>query len=136
MMVMVLVRRLILAALLTALTVSSVFAADGPVAPAPAGIAVDAEGNVYVTDQALDRVVKFASDGTPLIQWGASGTSPGQFNAPFGVAIDDRTLYVVDQLNSRVQKFGTDGTVLGGWGVAGAASGELRTPFGVAVSGG
>jgi DNA-binding beta-propeller fold protein YncE len=75
--------------------------------PAPAGIAVDAEGNVYVSDYALDRVVKFGPEGTVLAQWGSSGSALGQFNSPFGVALDEHnTLYVVDQLNNRVQRFG------------------------------
>src|SRR5207244_2440750 len=65
------------------------------------------------------------------------GSSIGQFNAPFGVAVDDRGgVYVVDQLNSRIQHFAADGTALGAWGGPGAGSGELRTPFGVAFAGG
>ena len=120
------------------LLVASAFAvhAEAATTPAPAGIAVDVDGNVYVSDYALDRVLKLGSDGTLLAQWGGSGSSPGQFSAPFGVAVDERTLYVVDQLNSRVQKFGSDGTVLAGWGGRALAVGELRTPFGVAVAGG
>src|SRR4029077_10880139 len=108
-----------------------------PNPPAPAGIAVDGEGNVYVSDYALDRVVKFGPDGVVLAQWGGSGSNPGQLNAPFGVAIDDRnTLFVVDQLNNRVQHFAAGGSVLGPWGGAGAGASDLRTPFGVADAGG
>src|ERR671938_653592 len=78
------------------------FAADqtNTVSAAPAGIVIDAEGNVYVSDYGLDRIVKFGPDGALLGQWGSSGTAAGQFNAPFGVALDERnTLFVVDQLN-------------------------------------
>ena len=108
-----------------------------PTAPAPANIAVDPEGDVYVTDYAFDRVLKFASDGTLLQQWGGSGSAMGQLSGPFGVAVDDRgALYVVEQLNNRVQKFATDGTPLTWWGEAGAGHGALRTPFGAAVAGG
>src|SRR5690242_16961116 len=51
------------------------FAADGqaPSPPAPAGIAVDSDGNVYVSDYAFDRIVKFAPDGSIQTQWGGSG---------------------------------------------------------------
>jgi DNA-binding beta-propeller fold protein YncE len=108
-----------------------------PVPPAPAGIAVDSDGNVYVSDYALDRVVKFGPDGSILAQWGGSGNALGQFSSPFGVALDDRnTIYVVDQLNNRLQRFSADGSVLSAWGAAGAGAGDLRTPFGVAVGGG
>lgn len=118
--------------------VGTVAAADDamPTAPAPAGIAIDADDNAYVTDYAFDRVIRFAPDGTVLGQWGSSGNGAGQLNAPFGIALDDHgAVIVVDQLNNRVQRFATDGTPLGAFGSAGAAPGALRTPFGVAVSG-
>jgi DNA-binding beta-propeller fold protein YncE len=133
-------RRVVALVVLAALVwVRPVFAEDAgaPATPAPSGIAIDAEGDVYVSDYALDRIVKFGPDGTVLAQWGGSGGALGQFNAPFGLAVDaSDTLYVVDQLNNRVQRFATDGTPLSAWGGPGAAAGELRTPFGVAVSGG
>src|SRR5437870_10537969 len=129
--------------LLTVL-VSAVWLAPTPAAaadpasssqPAPAGIVVDAEGNVYVSDYALDRLVKFGPDGTVLAQWGSSGSALGQFNSPFGVALDEHnTLYVVDQLNNRVQRFGPDGRPMAAWGAAGAGAADLRTPFGIAVA--
>ena len=132
-------RVVVLFVLLSLVWVRPALAEDpaAPVAPAPSGIAVDAEGDVYVTDYALDRVVKFGADGSVLTQWGGSGSAQGQFNAPFGVAVDSTdTVFVVDQLNNRLQRFATDGTVLGAWGGPGAGAGELRTPFGVAVGGG
>src|SRR5439155_20392574 len=111
--------------------------AEALTGPAPAGVAVDPDGSVYVTDYALDRVVKFGPDGSVLGQWGGSGGAPGQFSGPFGIAVDATdTVFVVDQLNNRVQRFGSDGSLLNAWGNAGAGAGELRTPFGVAVAGG
>src|SRR4051794_35543787 len=97
---------LFLTVLLSVVWLPRVFAADAgsSTPPAPAGIAVDGDGNVYVSDYALDRLVKFGPDGSVLAQWGSTGSALGQFNAPFGVALDDRnTLFVVDQLNNRVQ---------------------------------
>jgi DNA-binding beta-propeller fold protein YncE len=129
----------LVACALGCLGLTPAFAADpnAPSAPSPAGIALDSDGNLYVTDYALDRIVKFAPDGTLLGQWGSTGNAPGQFSSPFGVAIDaSNTLFVVDQLNNRVQRFATDGTPMGVWGTAGAGAGDLRTPFGVAISNG
>lgn len=105
-------------------------------APAPSSLAVDAEGGLYVTDYAGDRVLKYAPDGTLLAQWGSRGRGPGQFSGPFGVAVERETgtVYVVDQLNNRVQAFASDGTYLASWGEAGSAMGQLRTPFGVVVA--
>src|SRR5262245_66315466 len=111
--------------MILALLLSLFLLGQAPDAPAPAGIAVDLDGNVYVSDYAFDRIVKFAPDGTVVGQWGAPGSAPGQFNGPFGLAIDaSNALYVVDQLNSRIQKFATDGTPLGAWGSSGASVGE------------
>jgi DNA-binding beta-propeller fold protein YncE len=130
-------RSLVLAALLLSFGFGSALAAEDALAPAPAGIVVDSDGAVYVTDYALDRVLKLGSDGSLLGQWGSSGSAVGQFSAPFGVAVDsEHTVYVVDQLNGRVQKFASDGTSLGAWGSTGAGSDQLRTPFGVAVAAG
>jgi signal transduction histidine kinase/sugar lactone lactonase YvrE len=118
-------------------TRSAAAAEVAPTPPAPAGLAVDADGSVYVTDYTFDRVVKFGPDGSVLLQWGTSGNGPGQFNAPFGVAVgSDGTVYVSDQLNNRVQRFGSDGSALAAWGKGGAGKGELRTPFGTAINGG
>lgn len=38
--------------------------------------------------------------------WGSTGSGPGQFKSPFGIALDStQNVYVADVLNSRVQKF-------------------------------
>jgi len=79
----------------------------------PRGVAVDSAGNVYVTDSINDRVVKFTSTGTYISQLGctsgacSSGTANGQFNSPYGVAVDSSgNVYVVDGGNNRVELFG------------------------------
>jgi tripartite motif-containing protein 71 len=129
----------VLAAALMLLAPAVAFAQDSSAQslPAPAGLTVDAEGAVYVTDYTYDRVVKFGADGSVLEQWGSSGNASGQFDAPFGICVDDHGfVYVVDQLNNRIQKFAADGSAQMAWGKAGAARGDLRTPFAVAASGG
>ena len=104
----------------------------GTSSPAPSNVAVDDEGNLYVTDYAGDRVLKLGPEGAVLTEWGGHGTGPGQFSGPFGVTLDPRNaVYVVDQLNGRIQKFSPEGEFLAAWGGAGAA-GQLRTPFGAA----
>jgi hypothetical protein len=68
---------------------------------APAGIAVDAAGNVYVSD-VMDHVVrKITPSGTVTILAGvlgsagwAAGPVPGVLNRPFGLAIYGRDLYI------------------------------------------
>ena len=48
----------------------------------PRGIAVDADGNVYVANTGNDRIDVFDKGGALLRSFGASGRAPGQFDAP------------------------------------------------------
>ena len=70
------------------------------------GIALDRQGNVYVTDFENHRVQKFSSDGTLVATWGGHGSSPGRFDGPLGIAIDSQgNVYVAEAGNRRIQKF-------------------------------
>jgi uncharacterized protein (TIGR03663 family) len=95
----------------------------------PRGIAVDAEGNVYVVDSGNHRIQKFDSNGKFLAQWGSQGTGPGQFQEPWGIAVDAKgNVYVADTWNHRLQKFDAEGKFLLQWGsyrsTGGAAVGD------------
>ena len=86
----------------------------------PRAIAIDAEGNLYVTDTGNKRVQKFAPDGTFLAQYGGAGVEPGQFDEPVGIAIGpDGSIYVADTWNQRVQVFDKDFNFLREWPVDG-----------------
>jgi len=64
---------------------------------------------------------------TYLYQWGTYGTGDGQFNLPFGVAVDaSGNVYVADYYNNRIQKFASDGTYVTQWGTYGGGDGQLR----------
>jgi DNA-binding beta-propeller fold protein YncE len=52
------------------------------------------------------RVQIFDSGGGSLEILGGAGAAPGQFNNPWGLALDSKgNLYVADSRNHRVQKF-------------------------------
>ncbi|MGQ4810228.1 Virginiamycin B lyase [Candidatus Entotheonellaceae bacterium PAL068K] len=100
----------------------------------PNSVALDAQGNVYVSDEWLNCIAIFDADGTFLNQWGTSGSGEGELNGPAGLAFDqDDNLLVVDSRNHRVQKFTKDGTCLSIWGTQGSGPGQLHTPWGITV---
>ncbi len=79
--------------------------------------------------------------GTFLAEWGSMGGGNGQFNAPFGVAVDaGGNVYVGDgspTSNPRIQKFDNAGTFLAKWGSFGSGDGQFGVdgPLGIAVDG-
>lgn len=71
----------------------------------PSGIAVDAQGRVFVSDRD-NRVQIFAPDGKFLASWGNYGSAEGQFNGPYGVTVDDDgNIYVAEDFGLRLQAF-------------------------------
>jgi hypothetical protein len=65
---------------------------------------------VYVVDWRNDRVQKFTAGGDFLMQFGRSGSGPGEFNRPAGIAVDlHGDIYVADRGNHRVQLFDQTG---------------------------
>jgi len=100
----------------------------------PQHLAFDSENNLYVTDLGNSRVQKFDSNGTFITEWGSSGTEPGQFGYPSGIAIFGESVFVVDNKNSNVQKFDLDGTFITEWGSFGTDDGSFKSPRGIAIS--
>ena len=95
-------------------------------------VALDASSNVYVATGGGVR--KYTSSGAELAHWGTSGTEPGQFNAPLGIAVDaSGNVYVADTRNCRVQVFTGTGAFMTQWGALGRSAGQFDTPQGIAV---
>lgn len=94
-------------------------------------LAIAAAGErTYVADFDADRVVALTRAGLPILTWGGTGSEPGRFRGPAGIAVGpDGSVFVTDLYNHRVQRFSPDGELLASW-VAGA---ENAAPFGIAV---
>ena len=86
----------------------------------PRNVAIGPDGLAYVADSGNHRIQVFDADGRFVRGWGSFGAEPGQFNEPWGVAVDDRYVYVADTWNHRVQKFTLEGEFVGAYGTSGA----------------
>jgi DNA-binding beta-propeller fold protein YncE len=85
-------------------------------------VAVDGLGNIYALGRFNDGVFRFNADGKYVNRFGASGDQPGQFRAPYAIAVDGQgRVYVADFKG--VQVFAPDGRYLNVIKVKGAASG-------------
>jgi uncharacterized protein (TIGR03663 family) len=86
----------------------------------PRAIAIDSQGNVYVTDTGNKRVEKFDPNGTYLTSFGGAGSGLGLFNEPVGLAIDQAgNFYVADTWNQRIEKFSPDLKPITSWPIEG-----------------
>ncbi|HKQ57151.1 MAG TPA: NHL repeat-containing protein [Candidatus Eisenbacteria bacterium] len=101
----------------------------------PSGIAVDADGYIYVCEQLNNRVQKLTPGGVFLLTMGTLGSGPGQLHHPTNCAFspDESILYVTELTNHRVSMFDKTGAFLGSFGTPGSGPGQLQNPFGIAV---
>jgi serine/threonine protein kinase, bacterial len=125
---------------------------DGPADQAefyfPVGIAVDASGNIYVSDSQNNRIRKINTAGvvSTVAGTGAVGFAEGaatvaKFNTPAGLAIDGAgNLYVADAGNNRIRKITPAGVVstISGTGAAAFKDGDatvaqFNSPSGIAI---
>ncbi len=102
---------------------------------APQGVAVDADGNVYVTDTLNNRVEIFDADGNFISLFGKHGDGPGYFARPKGIAVDsDGHIWVADEMEDRLQVFNREGKLLTFIGTGhGEMPGQFKALVGVAV---
>lgn len=100
----------------------------------PHAVAVDDDGTVYIGSGRNNRILRFATDGDYLGEWGSGGDGLGQLAFPTGIAIDSQgDVYVVEHDNHRVQKFTSSGLAFSVWGGNGAGEGEFNHPYGIAI---
>jgi DNA-binding beta-propeller fold protein YncE len=99
----------------------------------PSGVAVDAQGSIYVVDTGGSRLQQLAPSGQVLGTIGRLGTGDDGLRRPRGIALDQQgTLFVADTANHRVQRFSARGEPLGPWGSIGSDPGEFILPTSLA----
>ena len=111
----------------------------------PHGIRLDKGGNVWVTDQLGQTVVKFSPEGKVLLtlgKAGVTGAGPDTFHDPTDIVFaPNGDIFVSDghgledgvETNARIVKFSKDGKFLKTWGKKGSAPGEIDDPHAIAM---
>ncbi|MFE2041242.1 hypothetical protein ACFXAZ_09975 [Streptomyces sp. NPDC059477] len=118
----------------------------------PIGVAVDAEGNLFIAVYGAHRVRKVdakgvittvAGDGQAGYRGDGGPATAARFNVPTDLAAHDASnLYIADPLNNRIRRIDSSGiiTTVAGNGTAGyegegvpATSARLYSPYGLAL---
>lgn len=74
-------------------------------------VAVDGAGNIYALGTFNNGVFKFARDGKYVNRFGSGGDQPGQFRAPYSIAVDGYGRIYVGDIKG-IQVFDSDGRYL------------------------
>jgi len=100
----------------------------------PTNAAVDADGNLYVSDTFNNRVQVFDAEGKFIRAFGKAGDGPGYFTRPKGIAIDsDGHVWVADAMQDRVQVFTPEGQLLIWMGGSGLLPGQFSSLAGLTI---
>ncbi len=84
----------------------------------PSGVAMDARGNLFITDEATHMVHALGLDGTHRWSTGGWGKAPGRFAEPAGIDVKDGVVLVADRLNHRIQALDANtGATIDWWGM-------------------
>ena len=100
----------------------------------PTNVAVDKEGNLFVSDTWNDRIEVFDADGNFIRAFGKPGDGPGYFARPKGIGVDcDGHVWVADSVQDRIQAFTPEGRLLIYIGGTGLLPGQFRSVAGLTV---
>jgi len=119
----------------------------------PAYDAIDAHGDVWVSDFEDSRLEEFSASGafieavgfgvsngeeklqicTSSCRAGIAGSGSGQMSGPAGIAIAGGDVYVADYSNDRIDEFNEKGEYVSSFGSKGSGADQLEGPISVAV---
>ena len=100
----------------------------------PAGIASNDQGEVFVTDEWLNRVSVFDKDDNLVRSFSTLQDGDPDPNGASGIAIaSDGTIYVTDSRSHQVRLFKNDGTFISSFGNKGVSEGQFDSPWGITI---
>lgn len=92
----------------------------------PTDLAFDKSGNIYVMDNANQRVQVFYPNGNYLTSWGSVNG--------WGIAVDSNNyIYVTGSASNTIYKFSSSGSPVTQWGSLGGGNGQFDSPNGIAI---
>jgi DNA-binding beta-propeller fold protein YncE len=95
------------------------------------GLRIDGDGNLWITDNGLNTVRKFTSDGSLLLTIDEAG---GKLKSPDDLVIaKDGSLYIADTGNGRVVHTTATGKFIAQFGAKGKEPGQFTTAHGLAI---
>ena len=85
------------------------------------------DGDTTLSEHASNtRLSKPSGSHVFLFQWGSHGSGSGQFNYPYGIAVDGTgNVFVQEYFNHRIQKFNSTGAFISQWGSYGSGIGQF-----------
>jgi DNA-binding beta-propeller fold protein YncE len=102
----------------------------------PTNVAVNADGDVFVSDTLNDRVEVFDADGNFIRAFGKNGDALGNFARPKGIAIDsDGHVWVADAMLNRLTVLTPEGQPLMAFGGYGIGPAQFQALTGLAFDG-
>jgi len=102
---------------------------DGLIFQNPRGVAVDAQGRVYVADAGAEHLKVFGPDGKFIRTIGRKGQGPGEFQGPEFVEIGGGRVFVWEAMNRRLSILDAEGRFIG----SAASAPFLPGAFGVFI---
>jgi sugar lactone lactonase YvrE len=100
----------------------------------PTGLALNGNGELFVTSTASHSIRHYGPSGKLLNEYGGRGSGLGQMNYPTYLWISHQgELLVSDTMNFRVQRIDIDGGAVSEFGEAGNTTGTLARPKGIAM---
>jgi len=99
---------------------------------APAAVAVDSAGQIYIGNVGRGDVEVYSPD---FLLIGTLGVGVGEFKKPIGIAVDSAGLiYVVDGRDSKVKVYNTDRSFKFSFGSKGISNGQFQLPTSIVIN--